>query len=211
MVEVEYRGNPERNDDENSLRLRLQKMEKAIAYIQKQIIQPNVLEPIFPATVGTDGSFTPLVMSNGTLTSFPVFTGTASFLASGQSVLMQMIDPPNVRFLVIGGGGGVGSENALLQITGDPAGTGPTTWNPYPIVLQNGQTGSGWNAMEPIDAGLPGAGPLGVIVGADGSLPGTTCFGQPIGVSPEGGWIPATYSTSSGYWHFAVPNSFQGS
>ena len=91
------------------------------------------------------------------------------------------------------------SAVTIAAITGH-TGTGPLDWGPYQGTLPNGTVINLYNGFEPVN-GSPGT--LGVTVGTDGNVTGTSCYVQPIGAaSVLVIWNPANHA-----WFFSAPNS----
>ncbi len=166
---------------------------------------PQPLFPVFPATLGTDGSWTEITAAGAGQRYFTgsdtVSHGNAITLAANQIMLVEVKGYGGVQFWSIRGG------NTAGRITSVASTTNATTWI-YAATLIDGQTASAYNGMEwngtnpSMIQGSPGS--LGIAVGTDGSVTGTTCFIRPIGAT---GWVPFTWDATSSHWTFALPNS----
>ncbi len=95
----------------------------------------------------------------------------------------------------------------LARITAVTSSFNSTTWV-YQFTFQSNATASGYNSFEwngtnpSMLQGSPGS--LGVAVGTDGSVTGTSCFVKPIGTT---GWFPVAWDAINARWIFALPNS----
>ncbi len=176
---------------------------------------PQPLFPVFVAQAGTGSTWEELVPVNGTLTvggprSFTgdTVSGAALIsLASNQSVVVESKDPGTTesytRFIAISAGV---ATSTYARITSVTATTTATTWV-YSATFPDGSTSSAYNGMEwngttnSIIVGSPGS--LGISVGTDGSVTGTSCFVKPIGAT---GWVPFVFDVDNAHWTFALPN-----
>ncbi len=89
----------------------------------------------------------------------------------------------------------------LGSITGY-TGVGPVEWNPYQVTFQDSTTANAYNTKEPVD-GSPGS--LGLAVGTDGSVTGSSCFVVPIGNDPKPRVF--TFDSANSRWIFTDQNS----
>lgn len=112
------------NDADLALDSRIERLEAQLKTIRAEIVQPSPFFRVFPAT-GSAGSFTELLVSNGTLTTFPAgractsssYQASPISLAANQFMLMEMPDPPYTRFVNMGGGGSASTEDAFYVRT----------------------------------------------------------------------------------------------
>lgn len=80
-------------------------------------------------------------------------------------------------------------------------GAGPVNWV-YQASFVSGGSANAYNSKEPLN-GSPGS--LGVTVGTDGSVTGTSCFVKPVGVDPRPRVF--TWDTVNSRWSFTDSNS----
>lgn len=197
---------------------RLDDVERELAEIKEQLkflgnaVPTDLAGPPFLADAKADGTFQELIVVNGSLSY--MMDGRANdttnkyILASNftgnASLMMESVDmddtssKSHMSWVLVGGGAG---SVTLATITGHN-GTGPTSWNPYTANLSIGGTANIYNGFEPC-AGTPG--PLGVNVGANGTVNGGSCVVQPIGNAT----VLATWDVANSRWAFSAPNSAQ--
>ncbi len=178
---------------------------------------PQPSFPVFVVQNGTGSTWREVVPVNGGLaTGGPrSFTGdTVSgaaliSLASNQSAVVESQDASTngniTRFITISGSGS--SASSYGRITSVLSTINATTWL-YEVTFPSGATENAFNGMEwngtisSMIQGNPGS--LGIAVGSDGSVTGTSCFIKPIGVT---GQVPFIYNADTTQWTFALPNS----
>ncbi len=95
----------------------------------------------------------------------------------------------------------------LGRLIGVLSTTNATTWvqnaNLISGATVSAYNGMEWNGTNPsMIQGSPGS--LGIAVGTDGSVTGTSCFVKPPGIT---GWIPFVLDTINSRWTFCIANS----
>ncbi len=111
----------------------IKRLEKEIARVRKMVIMPDTFFRVFPAS-SANGNFNELVCNNGVLspflngrTSTHGTTGTATPIAllAGQTMLLEMDDYPNKRYVQFPSGGTSSTSSATVNVmTSLTVGTG---------------------------------------------------------------------------------------
>ncbi len=159
--------------------------------------------------VGSYGAVGTNRMAGVLAINLPEISATANAMSIGALVSGEMVGQTGqpaytpVMYFSVGGSSGV----SYGRITSVLSTTNATTWI-YQVTFPGGGTASAYNGMEwngtnsSMIQGSPGS--LGVGVGTNGSVTGTSCFIKPIGVT---GQVPFVFDSAASQWTFALPNS----